>query len=246
MNQKILVTGGCGKIGAYFVKNAPLHYSIRVADKHPWNEKIHGPTCAEVFIVDLQDFTQCQQICQGMDMVVHLAADANPEADFNDSLLGNNIIATRNMFRAAKDAGCKRFIYASSVHVFSAYPYEMLITEDMNISPGNEYGVSKCFGEALAAYFSHVEGLPTIVLRIGAYLFPEEYANFPTREINAFLDPDDFNQLLIRCLETPNINFLIAHAISNNREKRIELTHTIETLGYHPEVDSFRIFKTKD
>jgi len=242
MKKKVLITGGCGKIGVYFAKYAAYLYAIHIADKIPWNTKKHGRFPGETVVADLQDFTQCQKICSGMDTVIHLAADGDPQADFSRSLLGNNIIATHNMFRAAKAAGCKRFIYASSAHVVSGYKADLQINANMPVCPGNEYGVSKAFGEALAAYFAKVQGLPTIVLRIGAYTLPEEYAGFNRMEMDAFLDADDFNHLLINCLETQNIDFFIAHAISDNRYKRLDITETIEKLGYQPKADSFLIF----
>jgi uronate dehydrogenase len=242
MPSKILVTGGCGKIGSYFVKLAAERYSIRVVDRVRWDVDQHGPLSGESLVVDLQDPEACRTACEGMDAVIHLAADADPEADFDGSLLPNNIIATHNLFRAAKEAGCKRFVYASSAHVVSGYPSDVLqIKSDMAVRPGNLYGVTKCFGEALAAYYAFVEGLPTIVLRIGAYVFPEEYEQFSLGERNAFLDPDDFNRLLILCLETPDVGFLIAHAISNNREKRLDLSETTAVLGYEPKADGFNL-----
>ena len=217
MKTKILITGGCGKIGSYFAKYAADKYILRLVDRDPWDADNHGALPGENRVIDLQDLEACREACQGIDMVVHLAADASPEADFADSLLGNNIAATYNIFRATREAGCRRFIYASSAHVVSAYEPDIQIGRDMAVRPGNLYGVSKCFGEALAAHFAYNEGLPCIVLRIGAYIFPEEYPHFPLAEIDAFLDPDDFNHLLMQCLETPNITFTIAHAISDNR-----------------------------
>ena len=242
MKTKILITGGCGKIGSYFAKYAADKYYLRVVDRVAWDTQKQGSLPAESMVSDLQDITACRKVCEDIDMVIHLAADADPDADFYDSLLGNNIIAAHNMFRAAKDAGCKRFIFASSAHVVSAYAADVQIDREMAVKPGNVYGATKCFGEALAAYFAYREGLPAIVLRIGAYTFPEDYKNFNLEELDAFLDPDDFNQLLIGCLETPGIEFAIAHAISNNRYKRLDLRETRELFGYQPEADAFKIF----
>ena len=244
MKQKLLITGGCGKIGSYFAKFATDKYFIRIADQFSWNEDKLGPFSGESIMVNLQEFSACQAVCEGMDVVIHLAADGNPNADFHSSLLGNNIIATHNMFRAAKDAGCQRFIYASSAHVVSGYDVDVQIGANTAVFPKNEYGVSKCFGEALAAYFANSEGLPSIVLRIGAYLFPDELDHLLTDETHAYLDPDDFNELLIKCIETPNIHYFIAHAISNNRYKRLDLTETREKLGYHPQADAFKLLET--
>ncbi|KAA3662653.1 MAG: NAD(P)-dependent oxidoreductase [Chloroflexi bacterium] len=243
MKQKIVITGGCGKIGTYFARFAADKYFIRIVDRTAWNHDKHGIFPGECMVADLQNLSECQKACADMDVVIHLAANADPEADFHSSLLGNNIIATHNMFRAAKDAGCKRFIYASSAHVVSGYARDIQVGGETAVFPKNEYGVSKCFGEALAAYFANSEGLPSIILRIGAYIFPREYDHFSRDELNAFLDPDDFNELLIKCIETPNINYFIAHAISDNRYKRLDLTETREKLGFHPKADAFKIFK---
>jgi uronate dehydrogenase len=238
---RLLITGGCGKIGSYFARSAATRYAIRVADKVAWDTEKRGPLAGESLVVDLQSPEACRKACQGIDMVIHLAADPSPKADFLESLLSNNIVATFNMFRAAKEAGCKRFIFASSVHAVAAYPADVQINANMPVRPKNLYGVSKCFGEALAAYFAFNEGLPAVVLRIGAYLFPEEFDRLSPDETNAFLDPDDFNQLLIKCLETPDITFAMAHAISNNRFKRLDLTETRQVLGYQPQVDAFEL-----
>ncbi len=59
-----------------------------------------------VIEADLSDLAVCQEVCAGVDTVVHLAADANARADFYGSLLDNNIKACYNIFRAAKDQGC--------------------------------------------------------------------------------------------------------------------------------------------
>lgn len=236
---RILVTGGCGKIGSYFVRFASDRYSFRVVDKVSWDSEKLGPFGGESLVADLQDLTACRKACEGMDMVIHLAADPSPKADFMESLLGNNIITTYNVFRAAQEAGCKRVIFASSIHAVGAYPPDVQVKVDMAVRPQDLYGVSKCFGEALAAHFAFNEGLPGIALRIGAYLFPHELGLLAPDEQAAYLDPDDFNNLLIKCLETPEITFVIAHAISDNKYKRLDLTEARELLDYEPKVDVF-------
>jgi len=240
LKPRVLVTGGCGKIGSCFVRFAADRYAMRVVDRVAWDAAKLGPLSGESLVLDLQDPSACREACQDVDMVVHLAADASPEAGF-ESLLANNIIATYHLFRAAREAGCRRFIYASSAHVVSAYPPDVQVKADMPVRPGNLYGVSKCFGEALSAHFAFSEGLPCIVVRIGAYASPEEYGDFPADERNAFLSADDLNGLLIRCLETPDITFAIAHAVSDNRFKRLDLAETKALLGYDPQADAFDI-----
>jgi nucleoside-diphosphate-sugar epimerase len=240
-NLKILVTGGCGKIGSYFVRFADDRYQIRVVDREQWDTEQLGAFRGESLVFDLQNPEGCRKACQGMDVVVHLAADPDPEADFLSSLLPNNILSTYYMFQAAKDAGCKRFIFASSVHAVAAYPRDVQIKADMAVRPTGMYGISKCFGEALAAHYATNEGLPSIAIRIGGYLFPEEIGPEERDYLDGYLHPDDFNQLLAQCIETPGLTFAIVHAISNNRYKRLDLTETKQILGYAPTVDGFEI-----
>ena len=241
--RRILVTGGAGKIGSYFARYAENRYTVRVVDKTAWDEAKQGPLQGERIISDLQDLAACRSACEGMDVVIHLAADGDPQADFMTSLLQNNIVATYNMLRAAKDTGCQRFIFASSIHAMGAHAPDVQIRPDMPVRPGNLYGVSKATGEAMAAHFAINEGLPCIALRIGAYRYPDESRRISPKEINAYLNADDFNHLLTQCIETPDIEFLIAHAISDNRYKRLDLTETRKVLGYQPKADVFEMLE---
>jgi uronate dehydrogenase len=236
---KIVVTGGCGKIGSHFTRFAGDRYQIRVVDRVEWDAGTLGDFSGESLVLDLTQPENCRKACEGMDIVIHLAADPDPEADFLSSLLDNNVLSTYHMFAAAKAAGCKRFIFASSVHAVASYPRDVQVSADMPVRPTSMYGVSKCFGEALAAHFAVNEGLPSIAIRIGGYKFPQELDMEDRDFIDGYLHPDDFNQLLTRCIETPGITFLIAHAISNNRFKRIDLTETRKVLGYNPQIDGF-------
>ena len=53
--------------------------------------------------------------------MIHLAADPSPEADWETSLLANNIRGVVNIFRAASEAGCRRVVFASSVHAVGGF-----------------------------------------------------------------------------------------------------------------------------
>jgi len=166
--KKILVTGGCGKIGRHFVQSVSSQYQIRIADlntAHSFDPEV------EVVEADLSDYEACQKVCEGIDQIIHLAGIPDPEATFVD-LLPANMLATQNIFRAAVVQGCQRVIYASSAQTIESYPLDVSVTENMPVKPKNLYGVSKCFGEAIAAYYAHQEGLSAICLRIGCYTRP--------------------------------------------------------------------------
>lgn len=239
--SKVLVTGGCGRIGSYFIRMMGERYAIRVVDRAAWDAEKLGPLDGESMALDLMDMEACRRACEGMDMVVHLAADPSPDADFLGSLLSNNILATYNMFAAARAAGCRRFVFASSVHAVASYPGDVQIKESMPVRPTSMYGVSKCFGEALASHYAINEGMSSIAIRIGSYLFPDEATHLLPHEMDAYLHPDDLNHLLVQCLETPGITFFIANGISDNTYKRLDLTETRQVLGYRPKMDIFRM-----
>ena len=82
MKSRILITGGCGKIGSCFAKFASEEYYVRVVDKVAWDIKKYGPLPGESLVFDLSDLDECRSGCEGVDIVIHLAADASPDADF--------------------------------------------------------------------------------------------------------------------------------------------------------------------
>src|SRR5690606_38905751 len=123
----------------------------------------------EALEANTADLAVCRELCQGIDTVVHLAADPSPRADFYESLLDNNFKSTYNIFRAAKDAGCRRVIIASSIQVIEGYPLDVQAKPESPVRPMNMYAVSKAYGEATAHYFAYAEGLSSIAIRVGAY-----------------------------------------------------------------------------
>lgn len=246
--KRILLTGAAGGIGSAFFHAAASNYLFRLADRETPSLTSALSGEHEVCTLDVADPQACQQACRDIDLVVHLAAVTNPEADFYPSLLHTNICGTYNIFRAAKDQGCQRVIFASSAQVFAGYPDDVQAHPESPVRPMNMYGVSKCFGEAVASYFAHAEGLSSIALRIGSYDVNGDASNWLRQQPNArhlsgYVSERDLNQLLVRCIEAAEVPFAIVHAISNNRFKQLDLTFTRELLGYAPQDDAFEIFQ---
>ncbi|CAM1344175.1 NAD-dependent epimerase/dehydratase family protein [Tenacibaculum amylolyticum] len=242
MKRKILITGGFGKIAQYFVKNFWHKYEITIADIVI--KDFSYPESVKVVKADLTDLEVCKNLCIGIDTIIHLAGIANPDSSF-DKVLSANIIASKNIFEAAAQANCKRLIYASSAQTIEGYSEDIQINKNMPVRPKNFYGVSKCFGEALGAYYAFQENISVICLRIGAYEFPSDFSEMNARDLSAFLHPDDCNQLLDKCIETKDLKYEILNAISNNRYKRLDITETIEKVGYTPKANAFDLFKLK-
>jgi UDP-glucose 4-epimerase len=235
--RRVLVTGAAGKIGSYFAEHSHQHYDLRLM-VHRLDERADAlRPFGQVVAGELSDLAKLKEYCQGVDTVVHLAGDPDPGAAWK-SLLEGNIIGTYNVFVAAKAAGCRRVIYASSIHAVSGYPADVQVKTSEPVNPGDLYGVTKCFGEALGRYMAEQEGLSVIALRIGAFQ-PIEAA----REegsigmLDAFVSQRDLNQLIERCIDVESISFAILHGLSDNRFKRLDISDARALVGYQPQDD---------
>jgi NAD+ dependent glucose-6-phosphate dehydrogenase len=237
--RSVLLTGAAGRIGTAYRKHATARYAFRLADINPISE----PDGHEVLTIDLSDFDSARSACEGVHTVVHLAANPHTTAEFYRDLLDANFKATYNIFRAAKDAGCERVVFASSVNSVEGYPNERQVRPGDAPCPGNVYGASKAFGESLGAYFGSVEGLSNICIRIGAVgelhnLRPDA----PDHVRAIFITMRDLCTLLDRCIETRDISHAVVHGVSNNRHNWLDLTETSHLLDYHPVDDAFSAY----
>jgi len=244
--KRVLLTGAAGRVGRAFRRLHGNDYELRLVDRA--GAQITDAGHHEVITADLADPEICQQVCQGMDMVIHLAADASAAADFYGSLLDNNIKAAYNIFRAAKDQGCQRVIFASTIQTIEGYPLDTQAHPQMLPKPMNLYAVTKVMGESLCHYFAHAEGLSSIAVRIGAFEGNRDWsantAPVDSRTLSAFVSERDLSHLFVQCLETPDVTFAVLHGVSDNRFKRMDLGSTRETVGYQPQDDAFARFDT--
>lgn len=243
--KRLLLTGAAGRIGTAFRQLTEQQYAFRLVDRP--GVPIADAGTQEVVATDLADLAACQAVCQGMDLVVHLAADPSPSADFYGSLLDNNIKAAYNIFRAAKDQGCQRVIFASSIQVVEGYPLDTQVHPEMPAKPMNLYAAAKLFGEAMCHYFAYAEGLSCIAIRVGAYGGNRDYAAHPEemdgRTLSAYVSPRDLTHLIVQCLEAPDLPFAIFQAVSDNRFKRMDITTARRQVDYQPQDDAFALFK---
>jgi nucleoside-diphosphate-sugar epimerase len=240
MARKVLLTGAGGRIGTAFRAFVGDRYDLRLVDRDASSVEDAGNF--EVIEADLSDLEECRRVCAGIDTVIHLAADANARADFYESLLDNNVKACYNIFRAAKDQGCKRVIWASSIQVIEGYPLDVQAHPESPIKPMNMYAAAKAFGEAMAHYFAHAEGLSCICVRVGAYEGNRVIENPDGRTLSAFVSKRDMSHLLAQCVEVEDLPFAILHGVSDNRFKRMDITSTRALVGYEPVDDSFQKF----
>lgn len=244
--KRVLLTGAAGRIGTAFRQLTEQQYAFRLVDRK--GVSISDTGAHEVVTADLADLAACQAVCQGMDYVVHLAADPSPRADFYESLLDNNIKAAYNIFRAAKDQGCQRVIFASSIQAVEGYPLDTQVYPEMPPKPMNMYAAAKVFGEAMCHYSAYAEGLSCIAIRVGAYGGNRNYEEHPEeidgRTLSAYVSPRDLTHLIVQCLETSDLPFALFQAVSDNRFKRMDISSARRLVNYQPQDDAFERFNT--
>lgn len=114
----------------------------------------------------------------------------------------------------------------------------MQVKTNEPVNPGDLYGVTKCFGEALGRYMAEQEGLSVITLRIGAFQ-PRASATADSHAslLDAWISRRDLTQLIRRCIDAEQLKFAIFHALSNNRFKRLDISDARTLVGYQPEDD---------
>jgi uronate dehydrogenase len=236
---KILVTGAAGKIGSAFYSAYGDELDLRLADVSV--TQFHDSQ--KNFSLDITDLSRCLEACKGIDTVIHLAADPNPNADFMTSVLPVNIVGTYNMLLAAKTQGCKRFIFASSAQAIEGYPKDVQVHECMAPKPGNMYGVGKAFGEALSSLYANDGEMTTVAVRIAnvAEFHPGEVHS--PRDVAAFISVRDVVALLRNCVEAEMSGFNVVHGVSDNRYKRLAIEKTKRVVGYAPRDDGFGILE---
>ncbi len=237
--KRILLTGAMGRIGRTVFENCQDDYAFTLVDVAPRHEEISAPH--KSVVADLSGPKGLAELCDGVDAVVHLAGVPDPQAEF-DALLPANILATTHLLKAAQEAGCTRFVFASSAQTIEGYPVDRQIVPGMAVAPANLYGVTKCYGEALCSYYATQKGMSCVALRIGAFEPVEGHELANARDLSAWLSHRDAVHLVVRSIEADVDGFFIGYGISNNRFKRLDLTETKRVLGYAPQDDAFATF----
>ncbi|MEI7827905.1 MAG: SDR family oxidoreductase [Euryarchaeota archaeon] len=168
-DKNVIVTGGLGFIGSHLAENLVRDNHVTLIDnrstgdckniRHVANEGL------EVIIGDITTLNLAK-IFNGYDYVFHQAALPSVPRSVKDPLASNesNITGTLKVLIAAKDAGIKKVVYASSSSVYGDTA-TLPKREDMSVNPVSPYAVTKATGEFYCTVFQKIYDLPTVSLR---------------------------------------------------------------------------------
>ncbi len=231
---KVLLTGGAGRVGRHLTPAFEECYDLRSFDARP------VPGADDVINANLSDCGALRHAMCGIEVVVHLAATAD-EAPL-DELVPNNIFGLHHVLEAAREAGVRRFIFASTCQTVTAYPRDERTIEITDpVCPSSIYGATKVFGEALGRFYHEKHGLEFIALRIGAFQ-PCDSRHLAKQTMrNLWLSPRDAIALFRRAIEQPEIGFAVVFGTSRAGHERLSLRSAREILGYEPQDDASSI-----
>ena len=173
-----LVTGGCGFIGVNLVSRlAGLGARVRVLDNLSLGKRGDiEPFGVDLLVGDIRDTAAIRKACEGVDVVVHLAAHTRVIESVSDPALNFeiNALGTLNVLLACRDAGVKKVIFASTGGAILG-EQEPPVHEDMVPRPVSAYGAGKLAGEAYCSAFFGSYGLNTVALRFSNVYGPWSY-----------------------------------------------------------------------
>jgi UDP-glucose 4-epimerase len=192
----VAVTGSSGKLGRHVVRELQEHgYQVIGLDRVP-HPSLPGGSFVQLDLTDqgqvLEALTRVDDRHDGVDAVVHLGAIPAPGRTTNSATFANNITATYNVFAAARTAGIRNIVWASSETVlglpFDTPPPYIPVDEEYAPRPESTYSLVKTLEEEMARQFARwVPDLKAFGLRFSNVMDPEDYAAFPGFDADAQL-----------------------------------------------------------
>jgi dTDP-glucose 4,6-dehydratase len=190
--KRMLVTGGCGFIGANFVRHEletnsaieitnldALTYAgnpdnLAGVDRDPRYRFIEGDIADRQFVIKL--------VAEGgFDALVHFAAESHVDRSISDAtpFLRTNVVGTQCLLDAARAAKVGRFVQVSTDEVYGTLgPDDPPFSETTPLAPNSPYAASKAGADLLVRAAYHTFGLDTVITRCsnnyGPYQFPEK------------------------------------------------------------------------
>ncbi len=168
----ILVTGASGFLGRHLIHHlSQSGYAVRGMVRETSHTRYVRPEVAEMVVGDVMDPASLNRAAEGCQYLVHTAALFRLWGD-QAAFERTNVQGTANMLEAARRQGVEKFIHISTIAVIGMPLPGGIIDETSLCRPADPYQRSKLDGEKFVRMFSQGAGLPSVILRPGAFYGP--------------------------------------------------------------------------
>src|SRR5262249_55667626 len=231
----VLVTGSAGRIGQAVVGELTARgRRVRGFDRVP------TPGAGESVVGDVTDAGAVLRAATGAGAVVPPPATPD-DADFLTQLLPNNVVGTYQVLEAARSAGVRRVVLASSGQVvwWQRFRGPLPITADTQPTPRGWYAATKVFLEAAGRVYAEGHGLGGIAVRLGWCPRTREQAEELARTDwgpDVYLSPGDAGRFFARAVAAPaDVRFAVVYACSRPARRLVyDPAPAKDLLGYEP------------
>ena len=204
--MKILVTGGAGFIGSYFIKYWMNKYpedsivnldkltyagnleNLKEVENNPTYKFVQGDICDKELVME---------ITKGIDLIVHFAAESHVDRSIEgpEVFVETNIKGTLNLLEAAVQNGNIRYHHVSTDEVFGELPLDdpnAKFTEETPYAPKSPYSASKASSDHLVRAYYHTFKLPVTISNTSNNYGPNQYPEklIPLMVTRAMLDEE--------------------------------------------------------
>lgn len=189
-----VVTGGGGFIGSHIVEELlRRRETVKLIDNFSTGKRANVEAFknkADIIETDISEGKNLVDIFKGADYVIHQAAIPSVPKSILDPVTSHrsNVNGTLNVLIAARDAGVKRVVYASSSSLYGDSP-TLPKHEEMMPKPLSPYGAQKLFGEMYCQVFTRSYGLETVALRYFNVFGPRQDPSSPYSGVLALFIP---------------------------------------------------------
>jgi uronate dehydrogenase len=229
--KRLLLTGAAGGLGSAMRSRLKgMAECVRVSDIVDLGQLA---THEEGVICDLGDRGAVDRLVEGCDGIIHLGG-ISVEDKFS-KIMNANLLGLYNLYEAARANGMPRILFASSNHTIGFYRQDEYLDHEAPMRPDGLYGVSKCFGEALARMYFEKFGQETALVRIGSCM--EKPRNH--RMLSTWMSYDDFLSMIECIFRAPRLGCPVIWGCSNNDTRWWDNSH-VSYLGWHPKDNAER------
>lgn len=210
--MRVVMTGAAGGIGTML---RPMLGEVEEVDWVLSDLEVPGDAQdGERWVAaDMESASDMARLLEGCDAVINFGGISRENTA--ELIHRVNVIGTYNLYEAARKAGVRRIMFASSNHAIGFHKREDRLDSTAEILPDSMYGVSKVYGEGLAKLYWKKFGIEGALVRIGScFEKPRD-----RRMMATWMSPGDMLRLIERVLKVPRLGCPVVYGVSANDEQ---------------------------